>query len=63
VADDYATRAKEYLDRIIKAQRDHGHRVKLSKEQLGRAVERTSNVFRRLDMATEAAKKQKFRTP
>ena len=59
MADDYARRAKEYLDRIIKAQRDHGHRVKLSKEQLGRAVERTTTVFRRLDLASEAARKQK----
>jgi hypothetical protein len=57
MADDYATRAKEYLDRIIKAQRSQGHRVKLSKEQLGRAVERTSSVFRRLDLASEAARK------
>jgi len=55
MADDYATRAKEYLDRIIKAQRSQGHRVKLSKEQLGRAVERS--VFRRLDLASEAARK------
>ena len=59
MADDYATRAKEYLDRIIKAQRRHGHRVKLSKEQLGRAVERTSSVFRKLDMASESARRQK----
>jgi hypothetical protein len=59
VADDYARRAKEYLDRIVKAQRSHGHRVKLSKEQLGRAVERTTTVFRRLDLASEAARKQK----
>jgi hypothetical protein len=59
MADDYATRAKEYLDRIIKAQRSQGHRVKLSKEQLGRAVERTSGVFRRLDIASEGARKQK----
>jgi hypothetical protein len=59
MADDYARRAKEYLDRIVKAQRDHGHRVKLSKEQLGRAVERTTTVFRRLDLASEAARKQK----
>jgi len=59
MADDYASRAKEYLDRIIKTQRHHGHRVKLSKEQLGRAVERTSSVFRRLDMASESARKQK----
>jgi hypothetical protein len=58
VADDYASRAKEYLDRILKTQRDHGHRVKLSKEQLGRAVERTTSVFRRLDMASEAARKR-----
>jgi hypothetical protein len=59
LADDYARRAKEYVDRILKAQRDHGHRVKLSKEQLGRAVERTTAVFRRLDLASEAARKQK----
>jgi hypothetical protein len=59
MADDYATRAKEYLERIIKTQRNHGHRVKLTKEQLGRAVERTSIVFRRLDMASESARKQK----
>jgi hypothetical protein len=59
VADDYAIRAKEYLDRIIKAQRTHGHRVKLTKEQLGRAVERTSSVFRRLDLASEATREQK----
>jgi hypothetical protein len=59
VAEDYAVRAKEYLDRIIKTQRTHGHRVKLSKEQLGRAVERTSSVFRRLDLASEAARKQR----
>jgi len=59
MADDYATRAKEYLDRIIKAQRSQGHRVKLSKEQLGRAVDRTSSVFRRLDAASEAVRKQK----
>ncbi len=59
MADDYATRAKEYLDRIIQAQRHHGHRVKLSKEQLGRAVERTSSVFRRLDMASESARNRK----
>jgi hypothetical protein len=59
MAEDYARRAKEYLDRIVKAQRDHGHRVKLSKEQLGRAIERTTGVFRRLDMASEAARKQK----
>ena len=59
MADDYATRAKEYLDRIIKAQRRHGHRVKLSKEQLGRAVERTSSVFRKLDRASESARKPK----
>jgi hypothetical protein len=58
VADDYASRAKEYLDRILKTQRDHGHRVKLSKEQLGRAVERTTSVFRRLDLASEAARKR-----
>jgi hypothetical protein len=57
--DDYAIRAKEFLDRIIKTQRTHGHRVKLSKEQLGRAVERTSSVFRRLDMASKSARKQK----
>jgi hypothetical protein len=59
MADDYAIRAKEYLDRIIKAQRRHGHRVKLSKEQLGRAVERTSSVFRKLDAASESARRQK----
>jgi len=59
MADDYATRANEYLDRIIKAQRRHGHRVKLSKEQLGRAVERTSSVFRKLDRASESARKPK----
>ncbi len=59
MADDYATRAKEYLDRIIQAQRHHGHRVKLSKEQLGRAVQRTSSVFRRLDMASESARNRK----
>ena len=58
MADDYATRAREYLDRVIAAQRSLGHRVKLSKEQLGRAVERTSSVFRRLDQASEAARKQ-----
>jgi hypothetical protein len=59
MADDNATRAREYLDRIIKAQRRHGHRVKLSKEQMGRAVERTTSVFRRLDAASETARKQK----
>lgn len=59
MADDYANRAKEYLDRIIKTQRHHGHRVKITKEQLGRAVERTSIVFRRLDMASESALKRK----
>ena len=59
MADDYATRANEYLDRIIKAQRRHGHRVKLSKEQLGCAVERTSSVFRKLDRASESARKPK----
>jgi hypothetical protein len=59
MADDYATRAKEYLDRIIKAQRSQGHRVKVSKEQLRRAVERTSSVFRRLDAASESIRKQK----
>jgi hypothetical protein len=59
MADDYATRAKEYLDRIIKTQRSLGHRVKLSKEQLGRAVDRTSSVFRKLDMASGSARKQK----
>jgi hypothetical protein len=58
VSDEYAARAKEYLERILQAQRHHGHRVKLSKEQLGRAVERTTSVFRRLDMASEAARKQ-----
>jgi hypothetical protein len=58
VNDDYAARAKEYLERILQAQRHHGHRVKLSKEQLGRAVERTTGVFRRLDMASEAARKR-----
>jgi hypothetical protein len=56
--DDYSARAKEYLERILQAQRHHGHRVKLSKEQLGRAVERTTSVFRRLDMASEAARKR-----
>lgn len=59
MADDYARRAKEYLDRIVKTQRNHGHRVKLSKEQLGRAIERTTSVFRRLDMASEAARKRR----
>jgi hypothetical protein len=59
MTDDYASRAKEYLDRIIEAQRSHGHRVKISKEKLGRAVERTTGVFRRLDMASESARKQK----
>jgi hypothetical protein len=59
MTDDYATRAKEYLDRIIRTQRSHGHRVKLSKEQLGRAVDRTSSVFRRLDNASEAARREK----
>lgn len=59
MADDYATRAKEYLDRIIKTQRSLGHRVKLSKEQLRQAVERTSTVFRRLDMASESARRRK----
>ena len=59
MADDYAVRAKEYLDRIIKTQRTHGHRVRLSKEQLGRAVERTTTVFRKLDMASKSARKQK----
>jgi hypothetical protein len=59
MADDYATRAKEYLDRIIRTQRSHGHKVKLSKEQLGRAVDRTSSVFRRLDNASEAARREK----
>jgi hypothetical protein len=60
VTDEYTVRAKEYLERILQAQRHHGHRVKLSKEQLGRAVERTTSVFRRLDMASEATRsKQK----
>jgi hypothetical protein len=59
MTDDYATRAKEYLDRIIRTQRSHGHKVKLSKEQLGRAVDRTSSVFRRLDNASEAARREK----
>jgi hypothetical protein len=58
MADDYAIRAREYLDRIIATQRSLGHRVKLSKEQLRRAVERTSSVFRKLDRASEAARKQ-----
>jgi hypothetical protein len=58
VADDYVTRAREYLDRIIATQRSLGHRVKLSQEQLGRAVERTSSVFRKLDRASQAARKQ-----
>jgi hypothetical protein len=58
MTDDYATRAKEYLDRIIETQRNHGHRVKLSREQLGLAVERTTSVFRRLGMASESARKQ-----
>jgi len=59
VSDEHAARAKEYLERILQAQRHHGHRVKLSKEQLGRAVERTTTVFRKLDMASESARKQK----
>jgi hypothetical protein len=59
MADDYATRAKEYLDRIIQAQRHHGHRVKLSKEQFGRAVQRTSSVFRKLDLASESARRKR----
>ena len=59
MVDDYATRAKEYLDRIIRTQRSHGHKVKLTKEQLGRAVDRTSTVFRRLDNASEAARREK----
>jgi hypothetical protein len=57
LAEDYARQAKEFLDRILKAQRDNGHRVKLTKEQLGRAVERTSGVFRKLDMASETGRK------
>ena len=59
MADDYAARAKEYLDRIIQTQRHHGYRVKVTKEQLGRAIERTSGVFRRLDLASQSARGQR----